>query len=200
MDNKGKIIESLNAIQDEIGAIGKEKKNQQQGFMFRGIDQVMNALHPLLAKHGVVVIPEVLETKREERQTKSGGNIIYTMHKVCYHFAATDGSQICAVVTGEGMDSADKSSSKALAVAYKYAMFQVFCIPTEEMAKADPDNYTPDDSRPTAEQIRRYIDNCESKADLADLAAMYGSFIKADPDLSQYAREAQTRIMGGGAR
>ena len=38
---------------------------------------------------------------------------------------------------GEGMDSGDKASNKALAVAFKYACFQVFCIPTEEMK--DPD-------------------------------------------------------------
>ena len=52
-------------------------------------------------------------------------------------FHAEDGSSIEAVVIGEGMDSGDKASNKALAVAFKYACFQVFCIPTEEMK--DPD-------------------------------------------------------------
>ena len=80
------IFKSLCAITKEIGAIKKDNKNQQQGFMFRGIDQVMNELHPLLAEYGVVIMPEVIESHREERQTKSGGNLLYTIHKVRYHF------------------------------------------------------------------------------------------------------------------
>lgn len=136
------IYKAIPAIMGEIGYIGKEKKNQQQGFMYRGVDDVMNALQPLLVKHGVFVVPEVLEQSREDRQTKSGGNLIYSIFKVKYTFFANDGSSITSIVVGEGMDSADKSANKAMSVAYKYACFQVFCIPTEEMK--DPDAETPD--------------------------------------------------------
>lgn len=173
------IYKSLCAIQKEIGAIGKDKKNQQQGFMFRGVDQVMNTLHPLLAEFGVVVIPEIINSHREERQTKNGGSLIYTIHTIRYHFTAIDGSEVCATVIGEGMDSADKSSNKAMAVAYKYACFQVFCIPTEEMAKADADNYTPEASTVSEAQLLRFIENCDSVADLRDLANMYEANIKS---------------------
>lgn len=172
------IYKEIAAILNEVGAIGKDKKNVQQGFMFRGIDQVMNALHPLLAEFGVFVVPEVLETHREERTTKLGGNIIYTVHKVKYHFTATDGSEVCATVVGEGMDSADKSSNKAMAVAFKYACFQLLCIPTEEMAKDDPDNYSPEPSTVSEAQLLRYIENCNSVADLKDLVNMYGDAIQ----------------------
>ena len=130
----------------EIGAITKEKRNSQQGFMYRGIDDVMNALYPVLSKHGLFLTPEVLEHTREERQTKNGGNLIYSILRVRYTLFAKDGSNISAVVIGEGMDSADKSSNKAMSVAMKYAMFQLFCIPTEEMA--DPDADTPPASTP----------------------------------------------------
>ncbi len=140
------IYKAINATMKEIGAIAKDKKNQQQGFMFRGIDQVMNTMKPIMEKHGIFIVPEILETIREERVTAKGGNLIYTFHKIKYHFTAIDGSEIAAVVAGEGMDSADKSSNKAMAVAFKYACFQVFCIPTEEMAEDDPDNYIPEES------------------------------------------------------
>lgn len=140
------IYKAINATMKEIGVISKDKKNQQQGFMFRGIDQVMNTLKPIIEKHGLFIVPEIQESHREERTTKNGGNLIYTIHKVKYHFTAIDGSEVCAVVVGEGMDSADKSSNKAMAIAFKYACFQVFCIPTEEMAEDDPDNYTPEQS------------------------------------------------------
>ena len=200
MENNGKIYKAIPAIMDEIGHIGKDKKNQQQGFMFRGIDQVMNTMKPLLAKHGVFVVPFVVETKREERQTKSGGTLIYTMHKIVFHFVADDGSEVRACVVGEGMDSADKSSNKAMAVAFKYACFQVFCIPTEEMEKDDPDNYTIEDSRPTVAQLRTYIGNCDTLDDFAAMKANWGVYISQDAELAAYANQRYAEIKKGGAQ
>ena len=141
------IYESINAIMAECPVIAKAQQNKQQGFMYRGVDVVMNVFQPLLAKYKVFVVPEVLDTMREERQTKNGGNLIYTILKVKYTFYAEDGSSVAATVHGEGMDSADKSGNKAMSVAFKYAMFQVFCIPTEEMR--DPDAESQDESTPT---------------------------------------------------
>lgn len=140
------IHQKIPIIMSEIGAIQKAKKNAQQGFMYRGVDDVMNALQPLLHKHGVFIVPEVLDQKREERQTSKGGNLIYSVCTIKYTFYASDGSYITAVVVGEGMDSGDKATNKAMAIAFKYACFQVFCIPTEEMK--DPDADTPEPSMP----------------------------------------------------
>lgn len=140
-----KIHEALAAVMADCPAISKSQKNQQQGFMYRGVDVVMNVLQPLMIKHKVFVVPEVLECTREERTTQRGGNLIYTTLKVRYTFFCDDGSSVSAVVQGEGMDSADKSSNKAMSVAFKYACFQVFCIPTEDMV--DPDSDTPPDSK-----------------------------------------------------
>lgn len=140
------IYKAISKVMAEVGAIGKDKRNQQQGFQYRGIDDVMNALYPVLSKHGLFLTPEVLEHHREERQTARGGNLIYSILKVRYTMYAEDGSNVSATVIGEGMDSADKSSNKAMSVAMKYAMFQLFCIPTEEMV--DPDAYTPEPSVP----------------------------------------------------
>lgn len=140
------IYEAIGSIMKKGVAIGKEKKNQQQNFMYRGIDDVMNVFQPLMSEAGIFMVPEVLEAKREERQTARGGNLIYSILKVRYTFYAEDGSNVSAVVVGEGMDSGDKASNKAMAVAMKYAMFQTFCIPTEEMP--DPDAETPPSNRP----------------------------------------------------
>ena len=138
----GKIADCMR----QLGAIGKTSKSAQQGFMYRGVDAVMNALNPVLTANHVFCVPEVLEQHREERQTRNGGNLIYSILKMCYTLYAEDGSSVSATVIGEGMDSADKSSNKAMSVAYKYAMFQIFSIPTEEMA--DPDADTPPESTP----------------------------------------------------
>lgn len=140
------IYESICAIMSEGAVIEKNQKNAQQGFMYRGVDVVMNVFHPLLSKYHVFVVPEVIASQRDERTTKSGSNLIYSILTVKYTFYAEDGSHVEAIVQGEGMDSADKSSNKAMSVAFKYAMFQVFCIPTEEMK--DPDAETPPESTP----------------------------------------------------
>ena len=105
----------------------------------------MNVFQPILAKHKVFIVPQVLEQKREERTTSRGGNLIYSICKIKYTFYAEDGSNVEAIVIGEGMDSGDKATNKAMAIAMKYALFQVFCIPTEEMK--DPDSETPPESK-----------------------------------------------------
>lgn len=140
------IYEAITSIMSEGYAIAKNKRNTQQGFQYRGIDDVMNTFQPLLAKYRVFLVPEVLEQQRQERITKDGKTLLYSILRMKYTFCAEDGSSVSAVVIGEGMDSGDKASNKAMAVAMKYAMFQVFCIPTEEMP--DPDEDTPPESKP----------------------------------------------------
>ena len=138
------IYETISAVMADVGAIGKNSKNPQQGFMYRGIDAVMNALNPAMVKYHLFVVPEVLEQTREERTTSKGGLLIYSICKIKFTFYAQDGSSVTAVVIGEGMDSGDKSSNKAMSVGYKYACFQVFCIPTEEMKDPDAESHTPE--------------------------------------------------------
>lgn len=140
MENKKNIFETISLVMGEIEPVAKNKQNEQQHFKYRGIDDVMNALSPALTKHKLFIVPEILEQMREERTTKQGGTLIYSICKIKYRFCAEDGSNVEAIVIGEGMDSGDKASNKAMAAAFKYACFQVFCIPTEEMK--DPDSET----------------------------------------------------------
>lgn len=147
-----KIFKAIADTMNDVSAVGKNSKNEKQNYNFRGIDAVMNALHPAMVKNRIFVVPEVLEQQREERQSKNG-KLIYSICKIKYTFFADDGSNISATVIGEGMDSGDKATNKAMSVAFKYACFQVFCIPTEDMT--DPDAETPPPSIPaiSAKQI-----------------------------------------------
>lgn len=131
------IYQSICAVMNDIGAVGKDSKNAQQGFMFRGIDAVMNALKPALAKNKMFVVPKIINCDRDERTNAKGTTLFYVRCTIEYTFYAEDGSHIEAVVIGEGMDAGDKATNKAMSIAFKYACFQVFCIPTEEMV--DPD-------------------------------------------------------------
>ncbi len=136
-EHKRNIFETIDLIMKEVPAIGKTKQNTKQNYKFRGIDDVMNKLQPIFAKYKLFVVPKVLEQTREERKTSMGGTLLYSICKIKYTFYAEDGSYVEATVIGEGMDSGDKASNKAMAIAFKYALFQVFCIPTEELK--DPD-------------------------------------------------------------
>jgi hypothetical protein len=127
-----------------IAPISKDKQSAQR-YKFRGIDDVYQAVNPILVAHQVFVVPEVLTTRREDHATKAGGALYFTFLTVKYTFFAPDGSSVFAVVTGEGADSSDKGANKAMSSAYKMAMFQVFCIPTEA-GSVDPET---DDNQTT---------------------------------------------------
>lgn len=131
--SSGKIYEAISNVMKDVGVVGKNNFNQMQKYKFRGIDDVMNALNPAMVKNHVFVSPTILDQKRSERETTKGGVLIYSVVTVRYTFYTDDGSSVEATVVGEAMDSGDKSMNKAMSAAFKYACFQVFCIPTEEM-------------------------------------------------------------------
>ena len=146
MDNDkqvGLIYKAIPAIMAEVGAISKDRENVAQRYKFRGIDDVYNAVHPLLTKYKVFTVPEIL--KEEDTQvTSAKGNILfYSRLTMRYTMYAEDGSNVVGTVRGEGMDSGDKASNKAMAVAHKYFFIQLLCIPTEE-GSIDPENDSPE--------------------------------------------------------
>lgn len=135
-----KVYEKISAVVSDLSKIGiaKDSKNQSQGYAFRGIDQVYGALSPLLAKHGLCILPRVKDRQVIERTNKSGTALFYVTLTVEFDFvAAEDGSKHTVITVGEAMDSGDKASNKAMSAAYKYAAFQAFCIPTEGDNDAD---------------------------------------------------------------
>ena len=154
MSDYPKIYSAISAVMADVGAVSKNDKNQFDGYKFRGIDAVMNALSPAMIKNHVFVTPEVLESTREDRMSRKNEPLIYSVVKVKYTFYTDDGSSVTAVVIGEAMDRSDKSTNKAMSAAFKYACFQTFCIPTEEMQDADKDTIEPaprETAKPTAE-------------------------------------------------
>lgn len=139
------VYAAINRIQAELATTGitKSRKNTQQGYSFRGIDDVYNVVSPLMAKHGLCILPRVMSRECTERQTKNGSPLFYTVLNVEFDFiCAADGSRHTVCTVGEAMDSADKSSNKAMSAAYKYAVMQAFAIPTE--GDNDADAHTPD--------------------------------------------------------
>jgi len=150
------IYARMSAVMADIGAIDKDKTNKQQGFKYRGIDDIYNALHLCMAKHQVFTTSEALDVHREEKPTKSGGKIGFSIVKIRYTFHTVDGSSIATEIIGEGMDTADKATNKAFAIAHKYALLQAFMIPTED--PKDPEADSPDIEWITQDQVATLAD------------------------------------------
>ena len=130
------IYAALIEANKKIGAIAKGSKNAQQGFMFRGVDDVYNELHPVLASCGIVIIPEVVNYDVSEKQGRNGV-LLYTRATIRHHFTAEDGSHVTTTVVGGAMDSGDKGMNKAMSMALKYSLLQLFTIPTKEDKDTD---------------------------------------------------------------
>lgn len=138
----GLVLASIGNVMRDIGAIGKDQQNKHQGYMFRGIDQVYDAVHPLLVQNKLVIVPKMVKADVDK---------IDKGYHVCIHaefsFVHTEDGSIFTFgpFIGEAADFSDKAASKAMSMAYKYFIFQAFCIPLEEGAKdRDGDFSTPE--------------------------------------------------------
>jgi hypothetical protein len=125
--------------------ISKSRKNTAQGYSFRGIDEVMNTFAPMLAKEGILIIPSFSGRVAELRETKGGGTQEFVTLEGSFRFVAEDGSGVTVgPIYGESADSGDKATNKAMAVAFKYAIFQAFCVPLEGITGGDADSAHPE--------------------------------------------------------
>ena len=153
------IITAFGEIMVGVGAVGKNDRNQQQNFNFRSIDAVYNELHKLFAKHGVVCFPHYVSHQTETYVVKGYGDKpdklrVHRVVVIDYKFVSTvDGSERTIRAIGEGADFGDKSLSKSLAIADKYALLQAFKIPTEDVK--DPDFDTTGTASPQNNQTPR---------------------------------------------
>jgi hypothetical protein len=145
-----KVYQAIAAVSAALShdGIAKGRKNTQQGYNFRGIDDVLNALSSALVTAGLVILPRCTERVVVERETKTGGALFNVTCRVEFDLvSAEDGSKHTVCTYGEAMDSADKATNKAMSAAYKYLALLVFCIPTEASLETDAD-YTTHDVKP----------------------------------------------------
>lgn len=134
-----KVQEALTHVMQDVREVRKKERNTHQNFNFRGIDTVMNAVGPALRKHGVVIMPEVLEHNLASKPNAKGGTVNYCDVKVKYVVHGPDGDTLSGITVAEANDYGDKATAKALSVAYKYFLLQALCLPTDDV---DPDAET----------------------------------------------------------
>lgn len=189
------VYTAIRAVMHDIGQTGisKNRKNQQQGYQFRGIDDVYNELNSLLSKHGLIMTPRILARDVVERQTSKGGALFYVTVEAEFDFiSAEDGTKHTVRTFGEAMDSADKATNKAMSAAYKYAAMMVFCIPTEgdndadavthEVApkKQEPARVAYAEMKRGLEAIESDLLDCATIADVNKCAKIWASIMERD--------------------
>jgi hypothetical protein len=194
------IAQALNEVMKEVGAVAKKDRNASQGFNFRGIDAVVNAVSPALQKHGVIVVPSVEDY--EYASVEIGKNRTVMGHvkvKVSYTFIGAGGDAIKATVVGEAMDSGDKATAKAMSVAFRTALLQTLSLPTDE---PDPDSQSYERSEKVVVDTTALAKAITEASELETLAKL-GAYITKHKDSIEPAiletlriafKEAQTRV------
>lgn len=181
------VYECIAAVSAEIAqsGIAKDRKNEQQHYNFRGIDDVYNALAPVLAKHKLVIVPRVERRDVVERQTRNGGALFYVTVAMEFDFvSASDGSKATVRTYGEAMDSGDKATNKAMSAAYKYAAMQTFCIPTE--GDHDSDTKTHDVAASAPEGFGDWLIDLELVATEQGMVALQAAWQKSSATYRKY--------------
>lgn len=153
------IFTDLAAVMADVQAVTKRDRNDHQKFMFRGIDAVMNAVGPALRTHQVIVTPDVRSVTYEDVTTSTGKASTACRVEVAYTFYATDGSSITTSVAGEAWDHGDKACPKAMSVAFRTALLQALCLPTDE---PDPDTHTYERSTVDMSQVNAAIGEAQA--------------------------------------
>lgn len=182
------IYAKMTAVMRDVGAVGKNNRvSHGQSYDFRGIDDVMAALQPVLVRHGVLVIPTVLDRTSTEFKTSKGSMMQHTILHVRYDFFAEDGSSVSATVVGEGADVGDKSCNKAMSGALKYCLTHGFCIPTEERKDSEWDRSDMSGGRMATLTLGEVIERLEA-------AETWTAFRKLDPFIRNLKQEERDKL------
>ncbi len=192
MESVPKVYEAINRVQAAIAkvGIGKDRRNEQQGYKFRGIDDVYNALSPVLAEHKLCILPRILSREVVERVNARGTALFSVTVEAEFDLVSTeDGSKHTVRTFGEAMDSGDKATNKAMSAAYKYACMQAFAIPTEGDNDADSTTHEVEPQRPAKmmpNERANLLGAIEAAATLGDLQRAFSPAYKRALDLNDY--------------
>ena len=134
------VYRAINAISAELAgsAIPKLHRNERDDYLYRSIDDVLNRLSPLLARHKLCVLPRVLKRSSQDRAGEGDLLLVRVTLKVAFDLVGVvDGSSHTIETYGEALDPSDKATAKAMSSAYKHAVLQLFCVPVAQIDDTD---------------------------------------------------------------
>lgn len=205
------VYRAINRITADFAKVGVAKAhvNLVDQYQYRSIDDVMNRLGPLLARHRLCVLPRVLKRHCSDREGELGALLVSVRLLVAFDVvSARDGSRHTVQTWGEALDPGDKGTAKAMSAAFKYAMLEMFCVPVSsedadaqsiKLAKPQAILEPPQGWQAWAEDIITLINGCESKDALERVRTTQSRSIAAlrreRPDLYQAVGERFTLRM-----
>ncbi|MGD6762075.1 ERF family protein [Streptomyces sp. BH097] len=139
-----RVFAVIAAVMADAMPVGKDQRNTQQNYNFRGIDDVMSAMAGPMRKHGLFILPTI--AKHEQGRD---GKMTRTLITMRYRIYGPAGDCLVADVPGEAFDFADKATNKAQSAALKYLLFTLFMLPVDSRSIDDGDRHHPE---PTDEQ------------------------------------------------
>lgn len=188
------VFEAVRDVMHDVQGLGKKGRNNQSGYNFRGIDDVMNAVGPALREHGVIVAPEVIDERYS--QVEVGKNRTVMSHvslRIKWHWFGPEGDTFECVTQGEAFDSGDKATAKAHSVAYRTCLLQTLCLPTNE---PDPDANTYERSpAPDKDEVAKFIAAAQS---VEELNSRHREIVVAGLAESGKARANELRAVSNG--
>lgn len=146
-----KILKQIPLCIGSIKAVGRNHLNSGQGFKFRSINDVFDAVNLVFAEHHVTIEPQYQIVRDEIGFNSKGNPQRVVLLKGVFKLYAEDGSFIQVETFGEGIDPGDKAFYKAQTGALKYCLFQALQIPTND--SNDPD-FTAQDIGNNAEPVK----------------------------------------------
>lgn len=162
------VVVALSRVMEDVRAVEKKDRNNDQNYSFRGVDAVMNAVGPALRDHGVVIMPMCEQANYRDVLTSRGKPSRECTVMVRYRFYGPKGDYIEAVTPGESMDFGDKGAPKAMSVAYRTVLLQALCLPTHE---PEPDSATYERAPEPAREERVELSPADmARAKLIELA------------------------------
>ena len=137
------IAQKILNVMTKIGPIIKDKTNEEKGFDYASIANIIIKAREAMIEEKVIIIPLNLK-----QLVQKGNDITIDM---VYRFYDTEPDKegkcdyIDVNVPGEGYDKEGWAVYKALSGAYKYAITQTFAIPTIDDAEKDKYSNNNDD-------------------------------------------------------
>lgn len=169
------ITQKILNVMARIGPIIKDKTNEEKGFDYASIANIIIKAREAMIEEKVIIIPFSL------KQLSQKGNDI-TIEMV-YRFYDTEPGKdgkcdyLDINIPGEGFDKEGWAVYKALSGAYKYAITQTFAIPTID--DAEKDKYSNNSDDVNAEDTNNAID--ETVLNESNIEKMLG-----DPEVEDF--------------
>ena len=166
------VYAAISAVTAELSksGIAKSRTNEIDDYKYRSIDDVLDRLAPLLAKHRLCVLPRSLERLVTERADEQNRLMLHVALRVAFTLTSVeDGSTHVVEAFGEALDGGDKATAKAMSAAYKSAMVQTFCIPVCGAEDADRTSHRLSPKTHSPEPLQGWTQWCLDIEDIVSL-------------------------------